>query len=265
MTNNTLPRDPDEPQPTPEEEGRASIYPASDDEQIIPPAAESDQPVDAPVVEEETAPAEEIPAVEEEQPAVPPPAEPFRPVNRVERFLRALALAVISFALGALVVYLLLYRPAATQITTLTVQREQLDSELQLRSSQLNEVEQELSASQGETENIQSQLVVEQARSQVLRAMAHLAEARLRLVQEDSAASREALGNARAAIEEIGPLLEERSPQQASTLTALFTLADNDLGRDVSEEGNRNAAMQDMDRLQAELEMVEETMLQAEE
>lgn len=265
MTNNTSPLDSDEPQPTQEEDGQARIYPVSDDEQPIQPAEELEQPVDEPVIEEQAAPAAELPAVEEEQPAAPPPEQPFRPVNRMERFIRSLILAVICLALGALLVYFLVYRPAASQITTLTVQREQLDSELQLRSRQLSEAEQALSASQNETENVQAQLVVEQSRAQVLRALAHLAEARLRLVQEDSAASREALGNARAAIEEIGPLLEERNPEQASTLTALFTLADNDLRRDLSQESNRNAAMQDMDRLQAELEMVEATVLQAEE
>jgi hypothetical protein len=177
----------------------------------------------------------------------------------VGRFLRALlrtlALIVGLFALGLLAAYLLLYRPAQQQLTSAHLQATQTAGQLQQARQDLSKAQQALQAAQDQVQQIQTRLEVEVAHGQVLRAMDAITQVRLAIQNKDKPAAVKNLDTAQGYLQAVQPLLEKRDPQEASTLQALFTLAKNDLDRDLK------LASQDLDRLQSELERAEANLL----
>ncbi len=177
--------------------------------------------------------------------------------------LRTFLLAVFFFALGALLVYFLLYQPMQQQFDTLRTEREQLASLAQDREQSLTKAEQENKAIRAQAQQVQDRLDHELARVSVLQAQAGVATARFHLVQQDAQAAVQSLDQAQSDLRDVQPTLEKLDAQQTSTLAALFTLAKNDMGRDLSVASNRETVLQDLERLQNELNRAEENVLAA--
>jgi hypothetical protein len=217
---------------------------------------------------EAPAPQAEMPASERAKaPDLKKPSGPrrilfslFNPETRSGRFtrrlLRTLALIVGSFALGVLATYLLLYRPASQQLTDTRRQATQAGGDLQQANQTLTQARQDLQSAKSQAGQAQTKLEVELARSQVLRSMNALTQAQMAIQANNKAGAVKALDTARGYIQAVQPLLEKRDAQQASTLQALFTLAKNDIDRDLK------LASQDLERLQSELERAEANILQ---
>ncbi len=172
------------------------------------------------------------------------------------RLLRTLALIVGSFALGVLATYLLLYRPASQQLSETRRQATQSAGDLQQANQALTQARQDLQSAKSQAGQAQDKLEVELARSQVLRAMNALTQAQMALQANNKAGAVKALDTAQGYIQAVQPLLEKRDAQQTSTLQALFTLAKNDIDRDLK------LTSQDLDRLQSELQRAEANVLQ---
>lgn len=183
----------------------------------------------------------------------------FSPETRSGRFtrrlLRTLALIVGSFALGVLATYLLLYRPASQRLVETRQQATQAAGDLQQANQALTQARQDLQSAKNQAGQAQDKLEVELARSQVLRAMNALTQAQMALQANNKAGAVKALDTAQGYIQAVQPLLEKRDAQQTSTLQALFTLAKNDIDRDLKLAG------QDLERLQSELQRAEANVL----
>ena len=184
-----------------------------------------------------------------------PPIEKPRKGSWLTPILRMLAAAAILFLLGALAVFFWLYRPADQQLKSLQAEATQTAGQLERSQSDLQQAQTNLKEAQGQADTAQQTLEVELARSEVLRAINDLTFARMALQAEDKEGVTKALTDSENRLTEVLPLVEERDPEQASTLKALYTLAKNDLERDLSLAG------QDLDRLQTELERVEANVL----
>jgi hypothetical protein len=222
-----------------------------------PPQPEREQP----------APQPDIPAAE--RPKAPDLKAPsgfrrilfnlFNPETRAGRFtrrlLRTLALVVGVFALGVLAAYLLLYRPVNQQLKETRSEATRAAGELDASQQDLTKARQDLKSAQGQAGQAQTTLEVELARGQVLRAMNSVTRAQLAILSGNKAGAVKSLDTAQGYLQAVQPLLEKRDPQQTSTLLALFTLAKNDLDRDLK------LANQDLDRLQSELERAEANIL----
>jgi hypothetical protein len=228
------------------------------------PAREQEGAVQEPVIPDDAADSHTGHATAAEFPAPVKKntfARLFDADTRLGRFMRtlvrALALIVGLVALGALVTYLFFYRPVADQLRDASAEAEQLATQLQQREEALSHTEQELETVRAEAGHVQSQLDIELARVHALRAMNEVTQSRLALANQDPAAAARALNNAEQDLENLYPLLEQVDNEQVSTLQALFTLTKNDLNRDAA------LANQDLDRLQSELERVEQNILQS--
>jgi hypothetical protein len=181
------------------------------------------------------------------------------PETRTGRFLRALlrtlALVVGFFAIGMLLVYVLLYRPTVQQLDRAYRQATQTSADLQQSRQDLASARQNMQTAQTQVGEIQTRLDVEVARSQILRAMNAVTQARMAIQNNNKAGAVKSLDTAQGYMQAIQPLLAKRDSQQATTLQALFILTKNDLDRDLKLAG------QDMDRLQSELERAETNVL----
>ena len=182
-------------------------------------------------------------------------AEKPRKGSWARPLLRILVAMIILFLLGALAVFFWLFRPADEQLQALRVQATQTAGQLQQRDRELRQAQDELESARGDVESSKNTLEVELSRNNVLRAINDLTFARMALQAEDKEGVIEALTNSEERLVDVLPLVQERDPEQASTLTALYTLAKNDLERDLELAG------QDLDRLQTELERVEDNVL----
>ncbi len=183
----------------------------------------------------------------------------FSPETRTGRFirglLRTLALIVGLFAIGFLVAYVLLYRPAIQRLDNASRQATQTAAELQQSRQDLASARQNLQAAQTQVGAVQDRLDVELARSQILRAMSAITQAKAAIQANNKAGAVKNLDTAQGYLNAIQPVLAKRDSQQASTLQALFTLTKNDLDRDLK------LASQDLDRLQSELDRAETNVL----
>ncbi len=181
------------------------------------------------------------------------------PETRTGRFLRALlralALIVGMFALGLLAGYLLLYRPAVQELNGAHLQATQTAGDLQKARQDLANTREDLQTAQDNVGKLQAQVDVEVARGQVLRALDAITLTRIAIQSSDKTAASKALDMAQGYLQAVQPTLEKRDAQQVTTLQALFTLAKNDLNRDLKLAG------QDLDRLQSELERAEANVL----
>ncbi len=183
----------------------------------------------------------------------------FSPETRTGRFFRGLlritALVVGLFALGLLVTYLLLYRPAVQQLERANRQATQTAAELQQSRQDLASARKNMQSAQSQAGDVQARLDVEVARSQILRAMNAVTLARMALQSNNKAGAVKSLDTAQGYLQAIQPVLSKLDAQQATTLQALFTLTKNDFNRDMKLAG------QDLDRLQSELERAESNVL----
>jgi hypothetical protein len=181
------------------------------------------------------------------------------PETRTGRFLRGtlrvLALVVGLFALGLLSAYLLLYRPTQQELKNANLQATQSAAEIQKIRADLSGAQQNLQTSRNQAEQAKSQLETEVARVQVLRAINAVTLAQMAVQGGNKAGAVKALDTAQGYLQAVQPLLQKRDSQQISTLLALFTLAKNDLDRDLKLAG------QDLERLQSELQRAESNVL----
>jgi len=182
----------------------------------------------------------------------------FSRETRTGRFfrglLRILALIVGLTALGALAVYILLYRPVDQQLRETRLQATQTAGQLEQAQQDLVRAQQSVNDSQTQEQDAQSRLDLELTRIGVLRMANTVTMARLALAKNDKAAAAAALGDAQAQLKKIQPQLEKLDPTQVSTLQALFTLSKTDLDRDFK------LANQDLDRLMSELERLDQNL-----
>ncbi len=169
--------------------------------------------------------------------------------------LRVLALVVGLFALGLLSAYLFLYRPTQQQLQDARLQATQSAAEIQKIRADLSGAQQDLRASQNQAEQAKAQLETEVAREQVLRAINAVTLAQMAVQGSNKAGAVKALDTAQGYLQAVLPLLQSRDSEQASVLQALFTLAKNDLDRDLKLAG------QDLERLQSELQRAESNVL----
>jgi hypothetical protein len=183
----------------------------------------------------------------------------FSPETRTGRFLRGmlriLALVIGLFALGLLAAYLLLYRPTAQQLTDAHHQATQVADELQKARTDLSGAQQSLQTAKDQATQAKTQLEVELARVQILRSINAVTLAQMAIQGKNKPGAVKALVTAQGYLQAVQPLLEKRDSQQVSTLQALFTLAKNDLDRDMK------LASQDLERLQSELQRAESNIL----
>lgn len=185
---------------------------------------------------------------------------PARKESRFGRFMRAalrtLLLLAVVFGLGALTVYYFLYRPLVDQLNAAQVERDNATQQLEAAEQNLQQAQSDLELANGRAESAGEQLEVEVARVAVLRAMNELTNARMALAADDPDGAVAALDASEAQLLEVLPTLQERDPAQTETLTALYMLAKNDISRDAE------LAALDLDRLQTELEVAEQNVLQ---
>ena len=210
-------------------------------------------PEQEPLTEEEKAKAREE-ARAADLKAIPASEKPRRS-SWLKPLLRIVLLLLVLLFLGALGTYLWLYQPAAQQLQTLRVEATQTADRLQQREAALKQSQQDLEEAKTSATEAQDRLEVELARIAVLRSVNDLTFARMALQSEDKAGVTKALNDSEKQLKDVLPLVEERDPEQASTLRALYTLAKNDLERDLKLAG------QDLDRIQSELERVEKNVL----
>lgn len=219
------------------------------------------RPTDEPVSTNATPPAETVVVDgEPETVTVVEETPPARKESRFGRFLRnalrMLLLLAIVFGLGALTVYYFLYRPMVAQLNTAVTERDRAVQQLETAEQNTQKAQSDLELANGRAESANERLEVEVARVAVLRAMNELTNARMALAADDPDGAVAALEASEAHLLEVLPTLQERDPAQTETLTALFMLAKNDISRDAE------LAALDLDRLQTELEVAEQNVLQ---
>jgi len=225
-----------------------------------PPASEekpveTSNPIDEKPVEEvpqpET-PAEEIPQPETSAAAIPadmPAAEPPKPARKpwlyrflyallspetrlgrfMRPFLRWTAAIVGLFALGMLAAYLLLYAPAARQLTAAR-------AELQAAQQQASSTNAALAAAQKNLADLQARYSLSQGalkkagvRVSLLQISNLVAAARLALDNRDGAAAQKALTDARFILDQVLPDVESTDANAATQLDSRLTLVVSEL------------------------------------
>ncbi len=232
-----------------------------------PPEENPPEPVvENPPPAAEPAPESAAPQTKARAPELKNPSRPgglryrlFSRETRFGRFLRFFARGLVVIVgllgLGVLATYLLVYRPAAQQLTALQVQATQTAGDLNQARQSLTQTQQDLKNNQAQLTKLQNQLDVELARNQILRVNAAVVEARAAVTTKDKAAAAKALSNADTLFQKAQPTINKYDPAEVSVLQALFVLAKNDLDRNLTQAG------QDLDRIQAELKRVDTTVL----
>lgn len=175
--------------------------------------------------------------------------------SRMRRSIgRTIALMVLMFAAGALTVYIAKFQPADLERQAAWAASTQAAGEALQLEKTAAAAEGSNKAAQVRMQNAETALQVEQGRVFLLRATNEITRARMALAVEDTAAAETALSAAQAHLEGLQPPLMVLSQEQLDTLNALFTLTKNDLTRDAS------LAAQDLDRLQSELDLAEQSL-----
>lgn len=175
--------------------------------------------------------------------------------SRMRRSIgRTIALMVLMFAAGALTAYIALFQPADLERQAAWAASTQAAGEALQLEKTAAAAEGSNKAAQVRMQNAETALQVEQGRVFLLRATNEITRARMALAVEDTAAAEAALTAAQAHLEGLQPPLMVLSQEQLDTLNALFTLTKNDLTRDAS------LAAQDLDRLQSELDLAEQSL-----
>lgn len=203
------------------------------------------------------------PGTEKSIPAVdlPIPAKkssPFSANTRFGRFLRdlarALAVVVGLVGIGALLVYFFLLRPLQQEQKILSASATQTADELIQVNANLQKARQELASNTQRMQGIQTSMEDQQAGMDILRAVNQLLLAQVAILNKDPQAAASYVSAAEELLKSTLEAMEKSDKDQADSIRALFTLAKNDIDRDPK------LFAQDIERLQNELEMIEEQM-----
>ncbi|NPV76657.1 MAG: hypothetical protein HPY59_09830 [Anaerolineae bacterium] len=154
----------------------------------------------------------------------------FNPETRFGRAARSvtrtLALIVSFFALGFLLAYLLLYRPASLSLEDALLKAETLQG-------QLANAEESLQTTRQDLQQAQERLSIQQSRIQVLSVLDHAQSARLALsARNGSATAQKSITAAIQQLEQVLPNIKAFDPNLASTLKARLDLISAEAARD---------------------------------
>lgn len=154
----------------------------------------------------------------------------FNPETRFGRTVRAvtraLALTVSFFALGFLLAYLLLYRPASQSLEEARLEAETLQGQLASAEESLQTTRQDLLQAQ-------ERLSIQQTRIQVLSVLDHAQSARLALSARNGAATaQKSIAAAVQQLEQALPEIKALDPNLATTLKARLDLISAEAARD---------------------------------
>jgi hypothetical protein len=181
----------------------------------------------------------------------------FSPQTGLGRFNRALvrwvAAIVGLFALGFLVAYLIIYRPAqqqldSTQVDLKGVQQQLLDVQATLTSTQKG-----LQDAQGQLQQSQATLKKTNLRVHLLWVLNYVNSARLALLNKDGGAAQNALNSAKSEIDAAMPDLQVFDPAAANLIATR-------LGLVISELNDPATAQADLDILYAKLAEVDNAL-----
>lgn len=157
----------------------------------------------------------------------------FNPETRLGKNMRsitrAFGFAVAFFAMGAVLLYVLLYMPVVKQLALSTVQ-------LKTTQLQLDQSQTDLGTFQTQTKQLQQQLTTAkadlaraQARAQVLEVQTQVLVARTALTNKEGAAAQTALVAAQAALEQALPVIQSLDASAAAQLSDRLKLVINGL------------------------------------
>lgn len=178
-----------------------------------------------------------------------------RPGRFIRLLIRIAALSTIFFALGVLAAYWRLYAPLRDQVDLLLQHYENTQAQyLNTRQDLLNATNQALEA-ETQASLATSRLKIEQTHNHLLQAFLKLGEARQALEENQKITARQAIENAEQHVMSIKSQIIALDAQQGESIQALFTLIYSDLQRE------SKIALQDLQRLQTELEIVERDLL----
>lgn len=176
----------------------------------------------------------------------------FSSETRFGRFNRALlrytVIILAALAIGAGLIYFLLYQPYVSSA----------QAELQTTSARLDESQSLLEAARQENDELRAQaeeamtaLEAANARVQVLKVLHHTSVARLALMDKNGPAAQQALTAAKTELERLLPLVRQIDGELADLLKGRLELAIGELTRDPK------AALSDLEILSRMLELQE--------
>jgi hypothetical protein len=174
----------------------------------------------------------------------------FSPQTGRGRFMRALvrwvAAIVGLFALGLLVTYLLVYRPAQQQLDTTRVELKGVQQQLLDVQATLTSTQKGLQDVQGQYQQSQAALKKANLRVQLLWVLNYVNSARLALTNKDGGAAQNALNSAKTEMDGALADLQAFDPAAAN-------LVSTRLGLVISELNDPTTAQADLDILYAKL------------
>lgn len=168
--------------------------------------------------------------------------------------IRTIAFVVGFFALGFFTTYLLLYRPLQNQYKAVNAQLTQVTQELEQKQSDLDKASLTFLGVQNQNKQLTDDLEKARAQIVVVQTLNTLGQVSQNLTAKDSAAALLSLDKAQNQLNASLPQLEKLGAAQADTLSQLFALVRNDISRDT------RLAQQDLDRLNSELMLIESNL-----
>jgi len=147
-------------------------------------------------------------------------------------FLRWTAAVAGLFALGLLSGYLLLYRPAQQQVRSLQSEYDQSQKDLQRAQAELDQARQNLKVMERQGQGLQKDLGTARSHVLLLSALAGVNESRMELALKKTAAAREALDPAGAALKQLGPVVAAADSDLLNTAQARLALVLTEISND---------------------------------
>ena len=189
----------------------------------------------------------------------------FGPETRLRKAVRPavrlMALAVIFFLLGMLLMYFRFYTPAQQQLVlanqqsaTQSADLQQTQSDTQAANQKAQEADQRAQQAQTLASQAQEKLGTEMLRNQVLQAIIDISSAQLAVEQKNKTVAAQSVNQAEADLKDVLPQLKTMDSKQVSNIQAVFTLIKNDL------PGDPKVAQQDLERMRTELELAEKNL-----
>jgi hypothetical protein len=247
-----------------DEEGRKAEEPMTVfvsepiDESRIPKATAGERADEVDVTEdvsaeppEQVRPVEPGEPVERVEPVVERPSFGARASSAFMTFLKWLGIFLAGGLVGALLIYLLLYRPTDDALRSVNTQ-------LSARQQELNQTQEDLEASQTDLEGVQTENEALQTtidrmrvRSGLLEMMAQVREAQIALVSQDTGSAQRALRSAQQELSDIQEDLEAENPEVANSVDLRLELAMSEVAREP------DTALADLDILHTNLNLLE--------
>jgi hypothetical protein len=182
----------------------------------------------------------------------------FSRETRTGRFFRALGRGIVIFvslvALGALVVYVVMARPAEEQLRVLRSQATQAADDLLLAQKERDLAIEQRQTADTRAEEARERLSRELTRIQVLRAVNAISTAQMAVAAEERDDAERALNIAESLLRQAKPRLDQLDPSYSTAFENLFSLARSDLDRDLT------FAAQDLERLRLELSRLDNAL-----